>query len=54
MRLLSTHTLEFKDFNHHSESIPPYAILSHVWGPNEQTYQDVKLLILSSKKVSAL
>ncbi|KAI1323702.1 heterokaryon incompatibility protein-domain-containing protein [Xylariaceae sp. FL0255] len=37
MRLINTETLELEDFWFHA---PPYAILSHTWGPEEVTYQD--------------
>ncbi|KAK4463880.1 heterokaryon incompatibility protein-domain-containing protein, partial [Cladorrhinum samala] len=36
MRLINTKTLEFEEF----VSPPPYAILSHTWGPEETSYQD--------------
>src|SRR3954468_16799626 len=39
MRLLNAETKEFEEFPAHP---PPYAILSHTWGSNELTYQDVK------------
>lgn len=44
MRLLNTKTGELNDFG----SLPPeYAILSHVWGTDEQTYQDIASLQVS-------
>jgi hypothetical protein len=42
MRLLNSTTLEFKFFN--DEACPPYAILSHVWGAEEVSYQNVRFL----------
>lgn len=41
MRLLDTEFLELKEFS--SEEIPPYAILSHRWGKEEVTFQDIQL-----------
>ena len=40
MHLLHTRTGELKEF--HGDEIPPYAILSHVWGEGEVTYQDMQ------------
>ncbi|GAB1314718.1 hypothetical protein MFIFM68171_04928 [Madurella fahalii] len=37
MRLLNTATLELQECNH--DNVPPYAILSHTWGPEEVTFQ---------------
>ncbi|KAI0349938.1 HET-domain-containing protein [Trametes cingulata] len=42
MYLLNTATLKLHRFDKESE-VPPYAILSHVWGDNEQTFQDTQL-----------
>lgn len=41
MRLLNTDTLEIIEFT--SSSLPPFAILSHNWGPpgTEPTFQDM-------------
>lgn len=41
MRLLKTDTLEMVEF--HTMPFPPYAILSHTWGPagTEVTHQDM-------------
>lgn len=39
MRLIDTRTLELKWFN--DSDNPKYAILSHTWGPNEVTYQEL-------------
>ncbi|KAL7924628.1 Sucrase/ferredoxin-like domain-containing protein [Trichoderma austrokoningii] len=39
MRLLSTETYQITEFFDYS--IPEYAILSHTWGPEELTYQDL-------------
>jgi hypothetical protein len=38
MRLLHTTRLEFEEF--FDDQIPPYAILSHRWGPDEVSYHD--------------
>lgn len=38
MRLLNTKTKELHVFNHHRI---PYAILSHTWGAEEVSYQDL-------------
>ncbi|KAF2636584.1 HET-domain-containing protein [Massarina eburnea CBS 473.64] len=42
MRLLNAKTLEFEFF--FDEKIPPYLILSHTWGDEEVTYQDMRYL----------
>jgi hypothetical protein len=39
MRLLRTDTLEFQEF--YGSKFPPYAILSHTWGDDEVTFQDM-------------
>jgi hypothetical protein len=39
MRLLHTKTLDLHEFS--GSSIPPYAILSHRWGDEEVTFDDV-------------
>ncbi|KAK1857185.1 het domain-containing protein [Colletotrichum chrysophilum] len=39
MRLLDARTLRVLEFN--NDAIPPYAILSHTWGEEEITYQDL-------------
>lgn len=41
MRLLNTQTIQLESFNGNEEDIPPYAILSHTWGTDEHTFQDV-------------
>ena len=51
MRLLSTSTLQFHEF--HGESIPEYAILSHTWGDEEVTLQDMGSLRESDLQVFA-
>ena len=48
MRLLNTHALEIREFDHHSKDTPPYAILSHVWDTREQTYQDITAIIAAN------
>ena len=40
MHLLHTRTGELREF--HGDEIPAYAILSHVWGEEEVTYQDMQ------------
>ena len=49
MRLLNTHALEIREFDHRGEDTPPYAILSHVWDTHEQTYQDITAIIATNK-----
>lgn len=39
MRLINTRTLEFKEFM--GSHIPPYVILSHTWGKDEISFQDM-------------
>jgi Heterokaryon incompatibility protein (HET) len=41
MRLLSVRDLSLHEFND-SDKIPPYAILSHTWGKDEVTLDDIK------------
>jgi hypothetical protein len=41
MRLLNTETLEVVEFMGDSD-IPPYAILSHTWGEQECSIQDME------------
>jgi hypothetical protein len=41
MRLLRTQDLQLKEF--FSPSIPRYAILSHTWGDEEVSFQDVNM-----------
>jgi hypothetical protein len=40
MRLLNTTTRKLEEFG--GNKIPLYAILSHVWGENEITFQDIE------------
>jgi hypothetical protein len=40
MRLLHTHKLKLEEFG--GKEIPLYAILSHTWGENEITFQDIE------------
>jgi hypothetical protein len=42
MRLINTETLELENF--FGEDIPPYATLSHTWGNEEVTFQDMQSL----------
>jgi hypothetical protein len=39
MRLIDVKTLELQSFN--DNNIPKYAILSHTWGPDEVSYQEL-------------
>ena len=41
MRLLSVHSLQLQQF-HDEETLPEYAILSHTWGEEEVTLQDLR------------
>lgn len=41
MRLLNAKTLNFEEFMN-EKSFPKYAILSHTWGSEEVTYQDMR------------
>ncbi|KAH9846787.1 hypothetical protein C2E23DRAFT_890579 [Lenzites betulinus] len=43
MYLLNTATLELHRFDKGTK-VPPYAILSHVWGPDEQTFRETPLV----------
>ena len=43
MRLLHTRDLVFKDFT--ERETPPYAILSHRWGQEEVSYQELRCLL---------
>ena len=51
MRLLDLITGEFVDFLDPS-TIPPYAILSHRWDQEEQTYQDIREIQNSYQRTS--
>ncbi|KAK0753367.1 heterokaryon incompatibility protein-domain-containing protein [Schizothecium vesticola] len=47
MRLLNTHTLILTSFTGSTDSLPPFAILSHTWAPDgEITLQDVQAGLL--------
>ncbi|KAK4223149.1 heterokaryon incompatibility protein-domain-containing protein [Podospora fimiseda] len=50
MRLLRTDTLELVEFQ---GRVPPYVILSHTWGPEEVSFQDLSLLPKSALKKKA-
>lgn len=41
MRLLNVKTLTFEEFMN-EKTVPKYAILSHTWGAEEVTYQDMR------------
>lgn len=41
MRLVDVDTIELKTFG---EDVPKYVILSHTWGPDEVTYQDLTMI----------
>ncbi|KAK7444089.1 hypothetical protein VKT23_015487 [Stygiomarasmius scandens] len=47
MRLLNTKTLQVAEFY---TDIPPYAILSHTWGKEEVTFQDIQILETAKTK----
>ncbi|KAI0113646.1 heterokaryon incompatibility protein-domain-containing protein [Nemania sp. FL0031] len=40
MRLLDVYSLHIYEF--YGKDIPPYVILSHTWGPDEVTFQDLQ------------
>lgn len=40
MHLLNVETRQLETF--FGSAIPPYAILSHTWGPHEVSYQDLR------------
>ncbi|KAL5447252.1 hypothetical protein PMIN05_002136 [Paraphaeosphaeria minitans] len=42
MRLIHVGTLEIKAFS--QQHVPDYAILSHTWGPDEVTFQEMSLI----------
>jgi len=48
MRLLHVKTYELEDFL--ESEVPPYAILSHTWGQDEVSYQDIQRLRSAKKK----
>lgn len=48
MRLLHVSTFETKEFI--GLDTPPYAILSHTWGPDEVTYRDITKQLEAAKK----
>ncbi|GKT45467.1 vegetative incompatibility protein HET-E-1 [Colletotrichum spaethianum] len=48
MWLINTTTYEVCMFA--GSNVPPYAILSHTWGPDEVTFQDIRNLALASTK----
>jgi len=50
IRLLNTETWKLKEFMGDS-NLPPYAIVSHTWGDDEVTYQDI--ISWASKRTKA-
>lgn len=48
MRLLNSVSLELKEFL--GSDIPPYAILSHTWGEEEVTFQDIQNPAVAANK----
>ena len=48
MRLLNVHSMQLEEF--FENEIPPYAILSHRWGREEVTFQDMKDEAKAAKK----
>ncbi|KAK7439048.1 hypothetical protein VKT23_014922 [Stygiomarasmius scandens] len=47
MRLLNTETFELKEFY---SNVPIYAILSHTWGEEEVTFQDIQDLNIAKRR----
>ena len=41
MRLLNSHTLKLESFED-DRKVPSYAILSHTWGSDEVTFEDMQ------------
>ncbi|KAH8848054.1 hypothetical protein MCOR27_000307 [Pyricularia oryzae] len=50
MRLIDTNTIEVIEFT--DDKIPQYAILSHTWGAEEVSYQDMQRLATNRKRKS--
>jgi hypothetical protein len=48
MRLINTETMEFQEY--FPSQVPEYAILSHTWGEDEVSFQNMSLPSRSSKK----
>ncbi|KAK3674967.1 hypothetical protein LTR78_005311 [Recurvomyces mirabilis] len=48
MRLINVNTYALSEFL--ESDVPPYAILSHTWGQDEVSYQDMQKLKLARKK----
>ncbi|KAK4555154.1 hypothetical protein LTR86_007920 [Recurvomyces mirabilis] len=48
MRLINVNTYALSEFL--ESDVPPYAILSHTWGQDEVSYQDMQKLKLAKKK----
>lgn len=48
MRLINVRTVKLQEF--FSNEIPPYAILSHTWGREEITFQDISTLSANPKR----
>lgn len=54
MRLLNVQTLDLEEFvGEPGNDVPRYAILSHVWGPEEVTFHEMASdrLIIGAKKI---
>jgi hypothetical protein len=49
MRLLNTNTTKRKLKEFGGNKIPLYAIISHVWGENEVTFQDINSAVVEKK-----
>jgi hypothetical protein len=49
MRLLNVETLDFEDFED-EDKIPKYVILSHTWGEDEVSFQDMTQSRLAAEK----
>ncbi|KAH7316738.1 heterokaryon incompatibility protein-domain-containing protein [Stachybotrys elegans] len=51
MWLLETSTFQLRQF--YGRDVPPYAILSHTWGPDEVTFDDMQSVDLSFVRIKA-
>jgi hypothetical protein len=49
MRLLHAQKINLTSFE--ENAIPPYAILSHTWGADEVSFQDIHDLRVASKRL---
>lgn len=51
MRLINTSTIELQDFS--LSTVPPYAILSHTWGDDEVTFQDLCAITSAGRRADS-